>query len=405
VDKKSRLSVFLSLLLLSILVVASFFLLPAHATPAWTLQTISNSAFDGDIALDSNNFPHIAYAEYVPGNGTDYIIYASWNGAIWTNQTVTQNAALLDLVLDSHNNANILLERSGEYLMYARWTGYDWSIQTIDHGELWGGSLALDSADKPHIAYIINDGATDYVLKYNSWTGSSWSNETVDMGNMTYLHSSLRLDAQNRPRIMYETEKYFAPQNVSETLKYAAPDNASGWTIQTVGQNIESENMVLDSNGYPHFSCATQEGLAYVSWNGLTWKMQSANVNAVSGESYLALDKQNYPHISFINSLSYENLMYAKWTGNEWNIQTVDSNPMDEGSMAIDSNGNPYLCYFKVGTGGAMAPYTLTYATTAPKQTFTAPLIGFLIAIPVIAIFFLIALAYVRMKKTQKLSK
>ncbi len=398
-----RVYAFSSLLVLSMLIAASF-LVPTHAAPAWTIQTISNSALGlSSIVVDSNNNPHIAYTEWVAGNrsdynsrnGRDYVIYASWNGSIWIYQTVAQDAAFLDFVLDSNDNAHILYktQSTSEGLVYASWTGYDWSRQTVDEEGL-ESSLALDSAGNPHIAYFTNGNTTSaFFLKYTIWTGSSWSTQIVDAGGMTYL-PSLKLDAQNHPHIMYETLTV-TPTNSSEELKYAAFNNASGWTIQTVGQNIDFRNMVLDSNGYPHFSCATEEGLTYASWNGSGWSMQPVNVNAVSGESYLALDKQNYPHIDFSNIPGSE--MYARWTGKTWDIQTVNGS-LSPGPIAIDSNGNPHIC-----SSGGLGPSNLLYATTTePTQTSSAPfLIGFLIAIPVIVVLFVIALVN-RWKKKLK---
>jgi hypothetical protein len=167
-----RIYLFVSVLIISLLMVTSSFSLPAHATPEkWATQLISNNVIGPSyIALDSNNYPHIAYTEweppvnsdYVSRNGRDDVIYASWNGAKWINQTVASDAAVYDLALDSLGNAHILYKTldGTEDLMYAYWTGHNWSTQTVDHQASSGGSLAIDSSGNPHIAYFTTGNAT-----------------------------------------------------------------------------------------------------------------------------------------------------------------------------------------------------------------------------------------------------
>jgi hypothetical protein len=405
-------------LVLLMLTVGAFFVVPVPATSAWTIQTISNSAGSiSAIALDSNNYPHIAYTEFVYGissswtsRGTYYVVYASWNGSMWLNQTVAAEGALYDLALDSHNNAHILYKSLGVNsgaLMYAHWTGDGWSTQTIDT-EGGEGSIALDSSDIPHIAYIASgDSTSRSYLKYTSWTGSSWSKETVDGVDLGYF-VGLKMDSQNHPHVMYESETVYSNGSSSEVLKYATFDNASEWTTQTVGQNIECRNMVLDANGSPHFAYKT----SYTSWNGSAWSNQSFsskfNSSVFFGDSYLSLDKQNNPSIALELTSGSPVLMYIHWTGTEWATQAIDSNSENSGPIAIDPNGNPHMCYFSAsGSVSSMPLFSLMYATTnlstqttQPAQNSTSPsLIGVLVAIPVIVILVVLALVYRSKKK------
>ncbi len=399
------------LLILSLLIVASYAPLPTNAYPQWTIQTISGNAFSpSGIVLDTNNNPHVAYTQWAPGNKSDYetrngidsVVYASWDGSAWHNQTVTEGA-VYDLALDSHDNPHILY-KGNEGLMYASWTGLDWGFQTVDKSG-FGGSLALDSLNNPHVAYFVNgNGTSAFFLKYAILNGSYWTAETVDAGSMTYL-PSLKLDTKNQPHVMYETQTFLSGGNSSQSLKYATTDG-SMWTIRTVGDNIWFRNFFLDSQAYPHFTYS-EPGLLYTSWNGSVWRTEKVNVTALSAESYLALDEKDVPHIAFIDSSSTENEKYAVWDGSAWEIQTVDSNAISAGPLVIDGNGNPHILFYKPSTGYPPL-VTLVYATTAEaSQVPMKPYLAiFLVTIFIVAVtVLLITVLVYRLKKVNRLKE
>ena len=84
-------------------------------------------------------------------------------------------------------------------------------------------SLAVDSADNPHISYC---DLTNYDLKYAAWDGGQWQIQTVDGAGTVGVYTSLGLDSTGNPHI-----SYFDYSN--SALKYAAWDG-SQWQIQTV---------------------------------------------------------------------------------------------------------------------------------------------------------------------------
>ena len=332
-----RVCVLLSFLLLFILLVSFCSVLPAHAALTWNIQTVDkDSSGGGIIALDSNNNPYIAYSDYENGyyQNTVYLMYASLNRSTWNTQIVTPNAWAIDLKIDAHNNPHVLLLGNINEipaLMYASWTGVNWTIQTLPfQGSC--GSLALDSAGNPHVAYLGGNGD----LKYASWTGSSWSIQTVDSGNNSGAY--LALDSNNNPYILYGGNYTIIKNGYasSTSVKYAVW-NGSAWSIQTVVSNIIDGyygNLVLDSNGYPHFTYYKGETLTYDSWTGSAWKTQTVASNFNSEDAgYLALDSHNNPHVAYYKETygDYEGtLLYATWTGKAWATQTVDPNNASE---------------------------------------------------------------------------
>jgi hypothetical protein len=408
---KSIALVLVALFLTSLITV--IFVLPITASPVSTVQTLSNIALNGPIgiAVDSHNNPHIAYTERIanwsdyPSYGKNYVIYANWNREIWINQTAATDAAFIDMALDSHDNAHILFKSLGgmtdQHLMYAVWTGHNWNIQDTGAEGIYDASLALDSSDNPQIAFTDYNGETgNVVLKYASWSGSYWNTQIVDPINIYYI-CNLKLDSQNKPHIMYQTLKVsYNPYNSSEALKYATFNSTFGWVIQIVGQNIEFMNMVLDSDGYPHFSRLTEGGLTDTSWNGTAWNDKAINV-AASDRSYIALDKQDNPYIESAGRI-------ARWTGTAWDVRTVDntSSIFTNGPIVVDSEGNPHMCYLVYGAAGGEAPYDLVYATTDISiLTPSVPEFSLFVVIPLIVGVFAIAVILRHSLKTNPTSK
>jgi hypothetical protein len=216
----------LSLTLLFIITLSFCSVGQVHAASTWTIQILStNVVGDCGMALDSNNNPHIVYTERVGGysqHGAYNAIYASWNGSTWINQIITENGGASNLDLDSHDNPHTLYIDVDNRLTYASLAGNYWYNQTVLSGDEYrgGGSLALDLANNPHIAYFTSGNETSaFFLKYASWMGSYWYYETVDAGDFSGT-PSLKIDSQNQPHILYETWTVYAPQNSTSSLKY-----------------------------------------------------------------------------------------------------------------------------------------------------------------------------------------
>jgi hypothetical protein len=120
------------------------------------------------------------------------------------------------------------------------------------------------------------------------------------------------------------------------------------WNKQIV-DNGAYPSLAVDSNGNVHVTYASNTGLKYASWNGLSWSIQPVEKNAsYYVYSSLALDSSGNPHISYCSDASTNyGLNYASWTGSAWNIQTVDSTGKigSTSSLTLDSAGNPHISY------------------------------------------------------------
>ena len=231
---------FLMLSLLLALVGSLLLLNFSQAESIWDVQTFDPKMRHhsvSSLALDSNNYPHISFANFSVFEGRD-LMYTFWNGSNWNIQKLEDNV----------------------FFAY-----YD-------------SSLTLDSDDHPHISY-----GSHYGLKYTMWNGSEWLSVIVDSKDWNGFGSSLALDSAGNPHISY----------------------------------IRSDS-TFPLNPYPAWD------LKYAFWNGSKWNIEFIDKNVGSFPS-LALDSNDYPHISYFDGteLSPRDLKYAFWNGSAWNIETV----------------------------------------------------------------------------------
>lgn len=170
------------------------------------LDTEYNTGWYASLKLAADNNPHISYARKDP----DILMYASANGTDeWSFQIIdslSEECRSTSLALSGEGIPHISYNAENE-VRYTYWTGSEWHIETLDACDSgsfgWGTSIALDSADQPHIAYCSVEG--NYLM-YASWTGSEWQYELVDtLPGYVFRGGDpdLVLDALDRPHIAY----------------------------------------------------------------------------------------------------------------------------------------------------------------------------------------------------------
>jgi hypothetical protein len=221
------------------------------------------------------------------------------------------------------------------------WAG-EWHVETLDFcGDLGCDvSLAVDSADHPHIAY---HDAEINELKHAWWDGDEWLVETVsDCG----MNTSLALDSADRPHIAY-----FGGDYPDHYLMYAWWDGDE-WLVETVTSTdyLFYVSLALDSDDRPHIAyhdLSEPEILQYAHWDGAQWLVETVDSEEGTGlYCSIAIDSSDRPHISYIRwDYPFEYLKYARWDGDEWRIQTVDPAYYGETSLALDSSDRPVIAY------------------------------------------------------------
>ncbi|GEM_PF-3057567 len=334
--------------------------LAAVPAGAWDIQTVDDgNVWATSLALDSYGYPHISYTTF--GNS---LHYARWTGTAWAKETVDNvPARATSLALDSNDYPHISYTTlTGQSVHYARWTGTAWVKETVEECDAWDCSLALNSYGYPHISYT-TFGYPEGSLHYAWPTGTGWDMLTLD--ESPAIATSIALDSSNRPHISYSTGGI-------ASLHYACLAGGA-WDIQTVDERpVNSTSIALDSNdcpciGYTTGGIGVSVGIGSLHYASLTdgvWDIQtvdgSDNLHSVS----LALDSNDYPHISYATG-GAPSLHYAHWTGTAWATETVDPRLVGATSLALDSSDYPHISYATAGL------FSLHYARLIPPDTDT----------------------------------
>lgn len=222
----------------------------------WIIETVDS---DGDVGvgssimLDSEGYPHISYGTYK----NHKLKYARWNGTSWIIETVdNKDVFYTSIALDRNNYPHIAyifpVTRMVCVIKYARWNGNSWNFKTLGSGSGWGASLAVDRDNYPHICCgIIANDRLEYRLKYFVLTATGWSSKVIDSETLLESNPSLTLDSYDHPHICYWGYNKYGN---TKYLKYASY-NGYHWIIETIKINKSggwSISLALDNQNNPH---------------------------------------------------------------------------------------------------------------------------------------------------------
>jgi hypothetical protein len=243
-----------------------------------------------------------------------------------------------------------------------------WSVERVDPNAGFGNglSLAVDSADVPHMVYVGTENGTYFVqgtnfkiyrqhLVYASLGSSGWDTQTIenlnyndsiaiDVGSVSY--SALAFDSQNNPHVAFSV---YTMANRESTLKYASW-TGTAWSIQTVDYGSGGV-LALDSSGNPHISYTGENGsLKYATRTGTNWTTQTIDPqpnNFPAAFQYLALDSEGNPNIIYCLGGSNASIKWAFADSSGWTIKTAvpNANATRISNLVLDDRGHPRFAY------------------------------------------------------------
>ena len=287
--------------------------------PIWAKEVVDQSCDTGfglDMKLNSLNQPCISYSDFSP-----------------------------------NNSSNI-------FIKYAHRIGpKNWEIEVVDESSARCclTSLAIDSSDTPHIAYI--DGANDQ-LKYACRTESGWQITVLDdhLGAMESISGPrIAIDSQDRPHIAYYDHSTHCLMHL-----WKNPERRSQWRSEVV------DHAYLDWNPSIAIDPVTdQVRIVYGVWVGWDLHVLKQVTRLDDGnwyEEYIDLDGGVLPHLAIASNgrsrvvysdgydVWWDNLclMYAeqhRW--NDWSIELMDPEIRSgtDASIALDPSGNPHILH------------------------------------------------------------
>jgi hypothetical protein len=245
----------------------------------WTYNKVdaSTEPIGISMVLDADDHAHIAFFD--AGGGTEYgLYYVHWNGSAWDQNHMTVSANVWNdgykgtgsaLALDADGIPSIAFsDPATGQLRIAKLNGSpDFSdalwTNSVVTGALYSAypSLAIDAANRPHVAYQRAEPGTNTLLQHARFTGTDWLVTTADAGGPAHYdvgaNTCLVLDPQQRPRVSYW-------DTTMNTIRYAHFDGAT-WLTHLVDPTnhvgLFSTSLTLDSWGAPHLSYYEQHTL------------------------------------------------------------------------------------------------------------------------------------------------
>jgi len=294
-------------------------------TPDGTPANIGHGHFVGNgcLQVDSTGNPCLFYSS----EPDKTITYARFNGATWDNITSGIKIVTAEgLEIDSADTPHIVYgSEFGAGTNYAYYDGSVW-VPTVVYSITWPGtdsSIALDSNGLPHFGIHGGGGGGQGVWHY--WfDGVDWNSEHPVSGDQL-ISPHIEIDQDDYPHIM--THYMYGSADLWHIYK-----TESGWTTDNLGIGGNQPQAVFDSNWNLHCAYLTGAGgeavnhIGYFVWDGASWSTpvvvdDSSDLRNVA----LALDSNNYPHISYIDYNTHF-LKYAWYDGIGWQIKTVVDN-------------------------------------------------------------------------------
>jgi WD40 repeat protein len=186
----------------------------ARMDGVWQIETVDlegKAGVDSSLAIAEDGTPHIAY---VDGEACA-LKYATKADGKWHTETLDRGGHTNSIRLDSTGRPVILYYNNWSPnggLKYAWHDGMEWRLEIIraDVAACWYASLALDSEDRPHVAFHEKDAG----LRYAFEAEGVWQSETIEDGENVGAFNSIAVDDKGGVHVTYWDRE-------SDRLKYA----------------------------------------------------------------------------------------------------------------------------------------------------------------------------------------
>lgn len=276
----------------------------------WVIATVDSSTghtgWGPSLAIGHDGNPRIAYL-HQGGHDWDFVLkYAWWNGKAWEDKTLYH-------VFPHEVSCYTPWKGGGPWCSYA-------SLVTSNIGPGEGPSLALDSADRPHISFADYARYPDAVAHPEN-TDSEWDHKTLPHYNRQSLRNN------------YNLVHLFAAPNGTWVSEFVDPNIYAGPYIHFSRHGLYS-SIAIDRQDRPHIS--------YFSyWDEL-------NEDLAHMEYYKWIDDPSWFNRPRWDHYKLGFLKYAAWNGTAWKAELVDTSSVSVGeysSLKVDAAGKPHIAY------------------------------------------------------------
>jgi len=351
----------------------------------WVSSVIDSSDNVGEyssIKTDQYGGIHISYYERYADN----LKYANFDGSRWNTEYVDMGGNVRTVP------SSLAVKPSGDpvisYVSFSPDSDLkcafkvdgNWNIEVIPpEGPSTGyyHTIALDSAEDPHMVYSSSDG-TVYYARYE---GSDWEKDVVvsfdvmvgamgnslegaGLGGPVIVQAGFGLDEKDIAHVVFPDYgsgylKYGTWSGDEWSFERICPEDPIGFGRSSFVFELESSGMPhLFSKSYPDF---VDDGyvLQHVKkengvWSKATVEESDYDFRAIS----LAIDEKEKPagcYYQYDSRLGQGMLKYAAEDNGSWDIQTVISSDVDMGiietDLHLDTEGNPHIAFVRYPEG------------------------------------------------------
>ena len=210
----------------------------------WDLQLFSTRPVHPSLQLDNYGRPHIVH----PDDGV--LCYRYFDGTTWQKKTfdTSVNSPNGELKLDSNGLPHIAYEiwsavTDYSKLIYLRYDGESWHQELLFSGKnLRGWEFDLDSNDAPHFVILNID------LKHLYTTEIGWQTDVLETANTNYYYLNFKIDSQDNMHLAYYDHE-------NKDLIYAFYDGTlRKETVDQQGDVGRYVSLAVDNNNLVHLA-------------------------------------------------------------------------------------------------------------------------------------------------------
>jgi hypothetical protein len=235
-----------------------------------------------------------------------------------------------------------------------------WSVQELPANPASPRlSVAVDALGRRHLAWRSGELFGQGILNYARIEEGVWHQEIVDATLGATSYTSIAVDGEGNPHIVY------SPELAGMPMRYATWDGTA-WQKQEIVQigGILSPSLALDSAGEPRVAYLVGSGgeVDYAFRSGGVWTTETIDVVSPNQalKTSLALDSTGLPHVAY-DEFPGIGVNYAVRTDAGWSIELVDAGERWSPALVLDSGDNPHMVFYDAELGA------LIYATRSSR--------------------------------------
>jgi hypothetical protein len=300
----------------------------------WSISA-AGTGFHPGFALAATGVKHLVLRR------ADGLHYAVNSGTNWVDTLVDANAGSAGgqtaIALDNTGAVHLVYGRdvSGGVFHASNVSGA-WVIETVSVSGGWVAALAIDAANKLHIAY--NDASPSLSLWYASNVGGTWQREFLAGYANNIQVAGIALDGAGVVHIGYAVGDGLC------AIRHA--QNPAGvWSDSVIDGNARcGVALAVDGTGIPHLAYQRSMQVFHARLAAGVWNTEVVDTLSWIGGELIAMAADNGGRLHLSYQDQNGDLKYANNVGGAWQTSYIDKAAADS-VLRIGADGKAYILY------------------------------------------------------------